>query len=117
MIDINQDQVIRIISATEVAVVTVVIEICAVMENSEVIIAVVDMVEIIAVVDMVEIIAVVDMVEIIAVVDMVENRVEVIPSRRDKDYPGSSHTFIATFQKAGIYNLHVLCIHGWQERL
>jgi hypothetical protein len=57
MIDINQDQVIRIISATEVAVVTVIIEICAVMENSEV---------------------------IIAVVDMVENRAEVIPSRRDK---------------------------------
>jgi hypothetical protein len=46
----------------------VVIEICAVIENSEVIIAVVDMVE------------------IIAVVDMVENGVEVIPSRRDKGY-------------------------------
>jgi hypothetical protein len=58
----------------------VVIEICAVIENSEVIIAVVDMVEIIAVVDMVE---------IIAVVDMVENGVEVIPSRRDKGYSHS----------------------------
>ena len=57
MININQDQVIRIIAATEVVVVTVVIEICAVIENSEV---------------------------IIAVVDMVENGVEVIPSRRDK---------------------------------
>lgn len=68
MIDINQDQVIRIIAATEVVVVMVVIEICAVIENSEVIIAVVDMVE------------------IIAVVDMVENGVEVIPSRRDKGY-------------------------------
>ena len=67
MTDINQDQVIRITATTEVVVVImVVIEICAVIENSEVIIAVVDMVE------------------IIAVVDMVENGVEVIPSRRNK---------------------------------
>ncbi|MGB7952612.1 MAG: hypothetical protein WCF23_01420, partial [Candidatus Nitrosopolaris sp.] len=46
MIDITQDQVIRITAATEVVVIMVVIEICAVIENSEVIIVVVDMVEI-----------------------------------------------------------------------
>jgi hypothetical protein len=68
MIDINQDQVIRI----TVVVIMVVIEICAVIENSEVIIAVVDIKEIIAVVDIKE---------IIAVVDMKENGVEVTPSR------------------------------------
>jgi len=57
MIDITQDQVIRITTATEVVVIMAVIEICAVIENSEV---------------------------IIAVVDMVENGLEVIPSRRNK---------------------------------
>ena len=66
MIDITQDQVIRITAATEVVVIMAVIEICAVIENSEMIIAVVDMVE------------------TIAVVDMVENGLEVIPSRRNK---------------------------------
>jgi hypothetical protein len=66
IIDINQDQVIRLTAATEVVVIMAVIEICAVIENSEMIIAVVDMVE------------------TIAVVDMVENGVEVIPSRRNK---------------------------------
>jgi len=68
MTDLDQDPVIGI-----TAVVMAEIEIREIIEDSEMIIAAVDMVETIAAVDMVETIAAVDMVETIAAVDMVEN--------------------------------------------
>jgi hypothetical protein len=68
MTDLDQDPVIGI-----TAVVMVEIEIREIIEDSEMIIAAVDMVETIEAVDMVETIEAVDMVETIEAVDMVEN--------------------------------------------
>jgi plastocyanin len=39
-----------------------------------------------------------------------------LPKGQEQDFPGSSKTFIVTFQKAGTYN-YVCILHPWMQGL